>query len=270
MQRKLLPGNQIIVGSTGSTALVLSAGGLFGAWQAGVWEAIENVFDPDIVVGASVGSLNGWMIACGCNSAELTRKWTEAGKLAAIRWRMPQRLTDGLLDDSELRSWIEDACRQRKPKRRYGVVLTHLRTLRPTLFEWPAADWTYIAGSCGVPLFLRQTVIDRQLYSDGGFIDPLPVQAALDMGATKIVTVNVMNVRPALIDAGVRCLRRLTGSRHDVALRDAEIINISPQGRVGTVRESMYWDERNIRRWIDEGREAGLRRQEALRNVMMR
>ena len=45
------------------TAVVLSAGGNYGAYQAGAWEVLAPIVEPDIVVGASVGSLNGWAIA---------------------------------------------------------------------------------------------------------------------------------------------------------------------------------------------------------------
>src|ERR1035438_5321759 len=52
-------------------ALVLSAGGMFGAYQAGAWNVLSRRFQPDLVVGASVGALNGWAIAGGCSPAEL-------------------------------------------------------------------------------------------------------------------------------------------------------------------------------------------------------
>ena len=40
------------------TALVLSAGGMYGAYQAGAWKAIADIFQPDLVVGASIGAIN--------------------------------------------------------------------------------------------------------------------------------------------------------------------------------------------------------------------
>src|SRR6185436_480327 len=49
------------------TALVLSGGGMFGAYQAGVWAALHHSIQLDMVVGASIGCLNGWLIAGGCS-----------------------------------------------------------------------------------------------------------------------------------------------------------------------------------------------------------
>ena len=70
-------------------ALVLSAGGMFGAWQAGAWKAIASCFEPELVVGASVGSLNGWAIASGCSPEDLVAEWQRAGG-------NPRRLIDRL------------------------------------------------------------------------------------------------------------------------------------------------------------------------------
>src|SRR5438552_16616792 len=59
------------------TALVLSGGGLFGAWQAGAWKVLAERFQPDLVVGASVGSLNGYLIASGIGTEELCERWRD-------------------------------------------------------------------------------------------------------------------------------------------------------------------------------------------------
>ena len=41
------------------TALVLSAGGMYGAYQAGAWRVLAERFQPDLIVGASIGAVNG-------------------------------------------------------------------------------------------------------------------------------------------------------------------------------------------------------------------
>jgi hypothetical protein len=67
------------------TALVLSAGGMFGAYQAGAWRAMAEQFEPDIVVGASVGALNGWSIAAGCSPERLIEAWRDPAAGNALR-----------------------------------------------------------------------------------------------------------------------------------------------------------------------------------------
>src|SRR5208282_1026932 len=58
-------------------ALVLSGGGMFGAWQAGAWATLATRTHFDLVVGASVGALNGYSIACGISPLELRRIWLD-------------------------------------------------------------------------------------------------------------------------------------------------------------------------------------------------
>ncbi|HYO82637.1 MAG TPA: patatin-like phospholipase family protein [Bryobacteraceae bacterium] len=253
--------------TTERTALVLSAGGMFGAWQAGVWEGLCDIFDPEIIVGASVGSLNGWLIACGCSGPDLAQRWVEAGRLAHIRWRWPRRISDGFLDPTDLEQWIQESCTARIPRRRFGVVLTDTRRFRPTLFEWPSVEWTHLAASCGVPLFLRQQIIGGRMYSDGGFIDPLPLDAAVSMGATRIVTVDVMKRRPWLLERGVRIVQAATGYRRTQPSNIA-LVDISPSHRLGSARDSMYWSAENTRRWIEEGRETALRSRQRVLELM--
>src|ERR1035441_9044663 len=50
---------------------------MFGAYQAGVWKALQPVFRPDVVIGCSVGSINGWAIASGIPGDELIRTWLD-------------------------------------------------------------------------------------------------------------------------------------------------------------------------------------------------
>src|ERR1700674_1643074 len=58
-------------------ALVLSGGGLFGAWQAGAWSVLADQITPDLIVGASVGALNAYLIASGVTPEELRGMWLD-------------------------------------------------------------------------------------------------------------------------------------------------------------------------------------------------
>jgi len=44
---------------------------MFGAYQAGAWKVLSEQIEIDLVVGASVGAVNGWSIAGGCSADEL-------------------------------------------------------------------------------------------------------------------------------------------------------------------------------------------------------
>ena len=59
------------------TALVLSGGGSRGGYQCGVWQALEELgIDIDIVVGVSVGAINGSMVVQG-DSIKTANLWRE-------------------------------------------------------------------------------------------------------------------------------------------------------------------------------------------------
>ena len=51
---------------TGKRALVLAGGGAKGSYQIGVWHALQALdWTPDIITGASVGTLNGCLFTMG-------------------------------------------------------------------------------------------------------------------------------------------------------------------------------------------------------------
>src|SRR5262245_61644149 len=98
------------------TALVLSGGGLFGAYQAGAWRALERVIRPDLIVGASVGALNGWCIASGLSADGLIQRWLapQAGDL--MRFRFPAWPWQGFFDARPLRDQARTLVRELKPR----------------------------------------------------------------------------------------------------------------------------------------------------------
>src|SRR5438132_10467907 len=150
------------------TALVLSAGGMFGAYQAGAWKMLAEHFEPDMVVGASIGAINGWAIASGCDPDELIERWRNLEALP------PQDLIRKLHSDYS-------------PRIDYGVVLTDTFRLRPRLFRGPGLTWQHLAASTAIPGLYRQHRIEGRLYSDGGLLSALPLWAAIEMGAERIV-----------------------------------------------------------------------------------
>src|ERR1017187_6094096 len=84
-------------------ALVLSAGGMFGAYQAGAWNVLSRRFETDLVVGTSVGALNGWAIAGGCSPADLLAMWRDPATALLMRQRLPVVPWNGFFDPCALR-----------------------------------------------------------------------------------------------------------------------------------------------------------------------
>jgi predicted acylesterase/phospholipase RssA len=226
---------------------------MFGAYQAGVWQELADFFKPDIVVGASVGSLNGWLIASGCDPSELVNRWTNLESIERLPWRIPRKLSDGIIDSTLLQGWIQEMCDRANPKCQYGAVLTQVPSLKQLLFQWPDVTWQHVAGSCAVPGFLRHYRFDGHTYTDGGFLDPSPVWAAFEMGAEVVVSVNLLRHRPAVVRAMVKAAQAY-GRYCPFVAGTRTIIDIDPSGRLGSATDSMYWSKSNAERWIERGR----------------
>ena len=234
-------------------ALVLSGGGMFGAYQAGAWSALEDVFRPDLVVGCSVGALNGWLIASGCPAAEMEKQWLSMPAMARHRWRVPPGPLDGFIDPTPFEQQVRTLHHTWRPKMPVAVVATELARLRPRIFRETEIGWEHLAASCAVFGALPQYRIDGRRYSDGGLLGALPLWAALELGATSIVAVQVMPRMPWPLRAGLRMLRAWSGLR-TTAAADVPVFTIAPRVPLGSLREAAFWDRGRAERWLAQGR----------------
>jgi len=236
------------------TAVVFSAGGLFGAWEVGVWRELAPLLKPDIVVGASIGALNGWMVAAGCPIDEIERRWLDLHVMSKPRWRVPRGPLEGILEFTPLETMIRELYDAYRPKMEYGVVATDTLRMRPRLFQWPEVTWQHLAASVGMICILRQYRINGRVYSDGGLLGALPVWAASEMGAERIVAINCLPGLPSrLMTAGMRTLQFVVPYRRPRISASVELSEIRPAGPLGSLRESMVWREANIQRWMEQG-----------------
>jgi|SRR5579863_42169 len=218
-------------------ALVLSGGGLFGAWQAGAWAALAPVFQPDLIVGASVGSLNGYAIACGATPEMLRELWLKKD-VARLRGlgAVLRLLTHG-----------------RQPLLDYAVVATDLLRMKPKIFRGSEVTWRHLAASCAVPLVLPQIRIDGRYYSDGGLLNPLPVYAAVELGATEIIGLQALPEIPSVVlKPLVLGFRAVFG--YNPSLPDGVSLKVlEPGRRLGSIRDALHWKQENIERWLGQG-----------------
>lgn len=220
---------------------------MFGAYQAGAWEVLSETFQPDIVVGASIGCLNGWAIAGGCSPRELVNRWVALND------------TSRKLNGEKLHRWVRELYGAYQPAKEFGVVVTDLLRLKPKLFTTPDIAWEHLAASCAIFGLLPQMRIEGRLYSDGGLLHPVPLWAACEMGATEIVVINVLPAMPgSVLQACVRAFRAVAPKPPAVPA-GPRVTVLEPARFLGSPLESIYWSESNARRWIDQGREEAMR-----------
>jgi NTE family protein len=222
---------------SGPLALVLSGGGLFGAWQAGAWTALEHTIAPGLVVGASAGALNAAVIASGAPSERLRELWlnpvfAQLGKLAAH---------------------VRDMAEDYQPRIPLAVTVTRLWSLRPEVVTGSELRWQHVAASCAIPFVMSPVRIGDHLYCDGGFRNSLPIWAAVELGARRILALSAAPVFPSW------WLRPAIAAFRKVALYEppvpagVRVEILQPSERLGSVADMYRWKRDRIERMLDIG-----------------
>jgi NTE family protein len=234
------------------SALVLSAGGMFGAYQVGAWKVLSQHFQPDMVVGTSVGALNGWAIAGGCSAAELSNMWRDPATAGAMRLHFPFAPWNGFLDPTGLARLVQDWYGRFKPRLPYSATIVEIPQLR--LVRVPGGQITpkHLMAACAIPSGYPPVRINGRLYVDGGLLDVLPVWAAAEMGATRVIAVNVLPLMPSRpLRAALRVVRIL--GQKPAPAPGIEVMCIRPAALLGSIRDALTWNPSNVRRWMEQG-----------------
>jgi len=235
-------------------ALVLSGAGMFGAWQAGAWAALAEHYQtrttdrptaacaldmrPDLVVGASAGALNGYVIASGADPGELCRMWLDP--------------SFGRLRD--LSSNIERLTRRYQPRTQFAITVTDLLRLKPRVFRDHEITARHLAASCALPFLLPQVRIEGRWYSDGGLLNPLPVWAAVDLGATHVIALHALreDTFPWYFRPLAKAFRAVAGY-HPPIPGGVALRMIQPSRRLGGFVASARWERGRMEQWIALG-----------------
>ncbi len=236
----------------GKTALVLSAGGMFGAYQAGAFRVIAEMEPPDIVVGASVGALNGWPIASGCTPDHLIDRWLDPSTGDALKLFPNHGWRNGWFDPAPLRSQAERIWTEYRPRIPFGLVVVQLRWLTSRLIQHPHVRPEHLQATCSIPLFLPTVRIGRHRYLDGGLFEKLPIWAAIEMGATRIIAIDSLpRVGKWWLHLGINIACAFKPARRYPP--DLDLTVISPSGTLGDANDAVFWKRENIERWVDMG-----------------
>lgn len=210
---------------------------MFGAWQAGAWRSLARRFKPDLVVGASVGSLNGYAIAARWSAADLCHWWQRPG---VVSFQNLPKIVHGLMDVRSL-------------ELEYAVVLVDMLRLKPRTVSVPGIRPEHLLASCAVPLAALPRRIDGRWYIDGGLLNPLPVWAAVELGATRILALNALPEFPsALLRPFAKAFRAVFG-HHPPLPSGVELTTLVPGRALGSLHDALYWKRENIARWIEQG-----------------
>jgi NTE family protein len=169
--------------------LALSSGAARGAAHAGALRAIEKAVDIGVVTGASAGALVGGAWAAGFCAEEIIERirraqWADFGSPT-----LSPRL--GLLDTGPLAQnlveAIGDVLIEDLPVR-FGAVVTELIRTTPRLVT-SGRLVDVIRASSAVPGLFPPVTLEGTRCIDGGVLSNLPVWAARQLGADRVIAV---------------------------------------------------------------------------------
>ena len=231
---------------------MLSAGGYFGAYQVGVWKALEREAQIDVVGGASVGALNGWSIASGCSAGELEERWLHPSCARDLTFTPKPSFANGYFEHGPLLDRARMLMRDYRPEIPFGMVTVELPWLRARLIQTAEVTAHHLLASCSIPLVMPSVLIDGRRFTDGGLIEKLPLWAAVEMGATEIIAIDSLpKVTPWWVQAGSQVLTRLRPS--SPVPDHIKVTVISPSEEMGNAHDAVIWKQSNIERWLELG-----------------
>jgi NTE family protein len=180
---------------------VLGGGGSLGAAQVGMLRALGDAgIVPDVVVGTSVGSLNGAIVAADPERAAdvLRNLWarTTREKIFPGRgWLQIRTLrdaktflysNDGLIDFLREELPVDTFAELRLP---FGAVATDAETAEPVVITSGLLSSALLASTAIPAVFPPVWRNGRTLY-DGGLVANVPMRQAIELGARSLVVLD--------------------------------------------------------------------------------
>ncbi|TFV49581.1 patatin-like phospholipase family protein [Blastococcus sp. TF02A-35] len=196
----------LVPAGAGGTAFVLGGGGVLGAAEVGMLQALfEHGVRPDLVVGTSVGAINGALVAADPTPGAVRRLrgvWEELASAkvfaGSVLGRMSTlaRTRTHLHPQEPLRRLLEDHLPVRTfaelPVPFQCVAASIERAAEHWFSEGPLVD--AVLASCAVPGLLPPVELDGEHYLDGGLVHSIPVGRAVALGAGTIYVLHVGRV----------------------------------------------------------------------------
>lgn len=191
-------------------ALALAGGGTRGAFEVGVWQALNELgIEISAIAGTSIGAVNGAVFCAGTDARSLWQK-IKAADVADIKgdnlftvssfFSALKSLPFGGIDASAFANFLAtyiDEEKIRKSDIEFGLCTYRADTKNcEELFidEIPDGKLVdYILASSCFPMF-RPVNIGGVEYSDGGIRNNLPVNMLIDRGYDSIISVSVKGI----------------------------------------------------------------------------
>jgi NTE family protein len=192
------------------TAFVLGGGGRLGACEVGMLRALfERGIAPELIVGTSIGALNGAAVAAAPSLETIGRLetiWTSLDKSEVFSGTVFSgaanllRTRTSLQSNEPLRGLVERLL----PARTFADLAVPFQCVAASIerasehwfLEGPLVD--AILASCAVPGILPPVMIDGEHFIDGGVVNSIPIARAVELGATEVFVLHVGRIERPL------------------------------------------------------------------------
>ncbi|MGC5015236.1 patatin-like phospholipase family protein [Streptosporangium sp. DT93] len=191
------------------TAFVLGGGGVMGAHEVGMLRALDEAgIKPDVIVGTSVGALNGVVVAAapGDAVARLTTLWSSEIVRTAFAGSWVTRLSTLARSGTHLHSAepLRGLLARTLPVSRIEDLAVPFQCVAACV-ERAAAHWftegpvvEAVLASCAVPGLLPPIRIGDDHFLDGGLVHSIPIGRAVALGARRVYVLHVGRIERPL------------------------------------------------------------------------
>lgn len=192
------------------TAFVLGGGGLLGACEAGMAQALlEHGIVPDLVVGTSIGAINGAAVAAEPSpqgAARLVRLWSELSDEGVLGGTLLGRLGRLVRHGTHLHSNAPLArlLADRLPVTRFEELPVPFQCVAASV-ERAQEHWfstgelvPAVLASAALPGVLPPVRIGDEHFLDGGLVNSIPIARAAALGADEIYVLHVGRIEEPL------------------------------------------------------------------------
>jgi NTE family protein len=184
-------------------AFVLGGGGILGAHEVGMLRALaERGVTPDLILGTSVGAINGALFAADPTLAGVDRLralWQSSELSELTTAAVLRRISTLARSGTHLESLDSARARLARalPVERIEDLAVRFQCVAASI-ERAAEHWfsegqlvDVVLASCAVPGILPPVKIGEQHYIDGGIVNSIPVGRAVRLGARTIYVLQV-------------------------------------------------------------------------------
>src|SRR3954449_2291830 len=187
----------------GGTAFVLGGGGVLGAAEVGMLQALfDHDVRPDLIVGTSVGAINGALVAADPTPhavEQLRGVWQELASQRIFAGSVLARVGTLVRTRTHLHPHepLRDLLAAHLPVQTFAELRVPFQCVAASI-ERAAERWftdgalvDAVLASCAVPGLLPPVELEGEHYLDGGLVHSIPVGRAVALGADTIYVLHV-------------------------------------------------------------------------------